>query len=180
MSSTTNTKKRSFNKIGSFERHYDGRDDFAVTTRNLATLLNNYLEEYNACHFKKVKLKPNIYPQLIQTYFDEVIKKAIETGESVPLDKAGHIQVLEKFSKKDYKWDVKYGGRDWEIILSTIPLARTKFSQKYMKKLLPLAEKGKKYLEEIDTLGERIDEILNLLNGKGVAKFDGRRTKRFR
>ncbi len=145
--------------------------NFHMGYYQLARLLQVAMEERNVqLKGKKANIKSIIaYKYFVEYYFQQCIKDAIG-GEIVDLNEAGHIQVIEVLSKKNYKWDKQYNGKDWKLLLHTPGETKVKFDPKHYTEIIKRVDKGMKYKDTVENHVKRLDELLLLLHEHKSAK----------
>lgn len=121
-----------------------------------------------------------VLQHIIKTYFTACINKAIKEGTVVSLGDAGQIQVLEMLSKKDFKWDEKYGGKDWKLLFHNDQKeVVSKFDEKLTEQVLKRALQGMEYPTDLMCHEKRIGELLLLLGRTEKQQYDYEKKERY-
>ena len=116
---------------------------------------------------RKVTVKTvAVYKNLIEFYFGICFAKAVKSGDAIPMPFLGNLQVIEKPAKKGWRWDKKFDGKDYELVLDTKKNVSIKINKAWYPKVINAVGRGVTYKSEVINYEERLDEILSLLDAE--------------
>lgn len=142
-----------------------------IDANKLAKLLRAKILERNETIKNPLPVKSLlVYEQMIEHYFRTCVRQAISYGEAVSLPFIGNMQVVQVISKKGYKWDQKYNGKDYELKIESSKNVIIHTDQANYPAVMRAVDRGTSYSSQVINYSERLDEILSLLNGKRTGK----------
>lgn len=155
------------------------RDGFAVDANGLATLLRARIEYANTKRRNKIPVKSiKVYRSMIESYLRSMFNHSVINADAVTFPFVGDLQVLQVPSKKNYEWDRKYNGKDYELVISTDMDAAIKISARWYDKVIGAVDRGVIFHNEIRNPADRLNKMLNVLeHGKSTGRAKRRRDK---